>query len=83
MRPMTALICLTALLATACSGAVTRPVEDDEEPISANAGLMFSLEELQALEEKAMGGSAGAAKNSGLITRLSVSTIRRHGVGTP
>lgn len=62
MRALITLICLVALVTAACSGTATRPDEDDEEPISANAGLMHSLDELQVLKERAMGGSTEAAK---------------------
>lgn len=65
MRPMMTLICLTALLAAACSGTATRPDQDDDEPISANAGLLLSLEDLHVLKESAMKGSTEAARKLG------------------
>lgn len=65
MRKIIAFVCVTSVLAVACSGAVAKLNDRTDEPILGNAGLMFSIDELRLLEEKAMGGSAEAASRLG------------------
>lgn len=65
MRPLKVLVCVVSVLAVACGGAIAKPERNANEPVLGNSGLMLSLEDLKALEERAMEGSADAANTLG------------------